>query len=247
MASLTKHIKASKQPADGYIPVSAFTYKKHNSYTVADLYKNENIILPAVQYILQMYISENVDKNLLMIETALRNAPFTNKNELIKQFYNGIASKNPIASAEYAVKLANIEVMFRLVTLPDKAEPDIQILESVSLMSERCKDFFGRSVKLCGFDFEGGYSERITSGNGGYLTNDTLWIITVSDSVTSYDTLLVSVQYIMGLHSYISPYFKKLKRLGIYNPRLDAEYTLNICDIPKKVIQEISKHIIQYS
>ncbi len=249
MASLIKQIRTSIQPHGGYIPISAFSYKQHSGNTITLCCKNtdENIIRLAVEYLLKIHISENTDKNYLMIETALRDVPCKNRSELIKKFYEGITSQNPTTATEYAIKLAYIEAYCKFGTLPKNSNPDIEALKDVSAMSERCRSFFGSSINICGFDFEGGYSECITSGNGGYLSSDTLWNVTVSDSVTCFDTLLVLVQYIMGLHSYNSRFLKKIKRLGIYNPRLDAEYTLNISDVAEKVIEDVSKNIIGYN
>ena len=49
----------------------------------------------------------------------------------------------------------------------------------------------------------------------------------------------------MGLHS-IHPEFKNIEFLGIYNPRLNCVYRLNVTQIPNEVISEVSAKVIGY-
>ena len=51
--------------------------------------------------------------------------------------------------------------------------------------------------------------------------------------------------WIMGLHS-IHPEFKNIKFLGIYNPRLNCVYRLNVIQISSEVIAEVSAKVIAY-
>lgn len=41
--------------------------------------------------------------------------------------------------------------------------------------------------------------------------------------------------------------FKSIKKLGIYNPRKNKVYILNIADIPQNIIDEVSHDVIGYS
>jgi len=58
-------------------------------------------------------------------------------------------------------------------------------------------------------------------------------------------TLQLLVYYIMGMHS-IHKEFKSIKNLGIYNPRMNKVYTIDIGTISKLVIVEVSKEVIGY-
>ena len=70
-----------------------------------------------------------------------------------------------------------------------------------------------------GFTFEGGYTDIVSSGDGDYLTEDTLWDFKVSkEEPKSKYTLQLLMYYIMGCHS-IHPEFQKIEKLGIFNPR----------------------------
>ena len=50
----------------------------------------------------------------------------------------------------------------------------------------------------------------------------------------------------MGKKSKIN-YFKNIKYLGIYNPRLNIVYRYNILKISLNILKEISKDIIEYN
>ena len=104
---------------------------------------------------------------------------------------------------------------------------------------------YGPISKDC-FTFEGGYTDIISTGDGDYLTRDTLWDFKVSKKEpTSQHTLQLLVYYIMGMHS-IYKEFNTVKKLGIYNPRMNKVYTIDIDTIPQQVIDEVSTEVIGY-
>lgn len=97
-----------------------------------------------------------------------------------------------------------------------------------------------------GFTFEGGYTKVIDSGDGDFLTSDTLWDFKVSkNNPTSAHTLQLLIYYIMGIHS-IHNEFKSIKKLGIFNPRTNCVYLYNVSTIPQGIIDEVSKEVIGY-
>ena len=98
-----------------------------------------------------------------------------------------------------------------------------------------------------GFTFEGGgYTDIVTSGDGDYLTKDTLWDFKVSkEEPKSKYTLQLLMYYIMGCHSKYSE-FKKIEKLGIFNPRKNKVYIVNISSISPEIIEEVSQEVIGY-
>ncbi|WP_249932843.1 hypothetical protein [Bifidobacterium moukalabense] len=78
------------------------------------------------------------------------------------------------------------------------------------------------------FRFDGGYTDLITSGDGDFLTCDTLWDFKVSKwPPTSMGTLQVLTYWRMGLHSR-HPVYRSIRRLGLWNPRLDTAWLLDV-------------------
>ena len=51
--------------------------------------------------------------------------------------------------------------------------------------------------------------------------------------------------WIMGQHSGQEIY-KNIEKIGIFNPRLNFVYTLEIADISSETIEEIEKNVICY-
>ena len=58
-------------------------------------------------------------------------------------------------------------------------------------------------------------------------------------------TLQLLVYYIMGLHS-VHPEFNGVKKLGIFNPRLNTAYTVDIATIPQETMDAVSREVIGY-
>lgn len=151
-----------------------------------------------------------------------------------------------------AVKLVGFDVCFRAGIIGyrpvDEIQPDDMTIDNVRVMVKRSLEFlnyYGPKV-LDGFTFEGGYTEIISSGDGDFTTSDTLWDFKVSkDKPKKEYTLQLLMYWIMGLHS-IHPEFKNIKFLGIYNPRLNCVYRLNVTQIPSEVIAEVSTEVIGY-
>lgn len=92
----------------------------------------------------------------------------------------------------------------------------------------------------------GGYTATVETGDGDFLTRDTLWDFKVSKSKpTNKHTLQLLMYWIMGQHSG-QKCFKNITKLGIYNPRLNTVYLLEVKDIPDEVIKEVEKDVICY-
>jgi hypothetical protein len=104
---------------------------------------------------------------------------------------------------------------------------------------------YGPMVKD-GFTFEGGYTNLVSSGDGDYLTEDTLWDFKVSTKEPkSTHTLQLLMYYIMGTHS-IHKEFDKIKYIGMFNPRLHKIYLQEISKISKDIITQVSRDVIGY-
>ena len=98
-----------------------------------------------------------------------------------------------------------------------------------------------------GFTFEEkGYTSTVDSGDGDYLTANTLWDFKVSKAKpTNKHTLQLLMYWIMGQHSEKTE-FRSITQLGIFNPRLNVVYTLDIADVPRDVITAVEKDVICY-
>ena len=85
-----------------------------------------------------------------------------------------------------------------------------------------------------GFTFEDAYTEKIDSGDGDFLTKDTMWDFKVSiNEPTTKHTLQLLIYFLMGKQTGKRK-FKALEKIGIFNPRLNHVYTYEYQNCLKK-------------
>lgn len=155
-------------------------------------------------------------------------------------------------SVSNACKLVGYDVCFRAGIRGYKPvgeiNPDSDTIGNIVIMVKRSLVFwkkYGPIIKD-GFTFEGGYTDIVSSGDGDYLTKDTLWDFKVSkEEPRSKYTLQLLMYYIMGYHS-IHPEFKKIEKLEIFNPRKNKIYIADISSISSETIEKISQEVIGY-
>lgn len=119
------------------------------------------------------------------------------------------------------------------------------------MMVNRSMDFIENygPIVLNGFSLDpSSITNLITSGDGDFVTEDTLWDFKVTKNrPTKNHTLQLLIYYLMGKRSItLEEYFEPLKYLGIYNPRLQSVYRLAISDIAPEIINIVEKEVIGY-
>lgn len=203
------------------------------------------------------------EKNLT-IEQAKRFLLYNEDDEncafnLVDQI-NGLDDDSIIA----ACKLVTYDVWYRntsaamLAKGAEDINPDKNTINNIRVMVKRSLAFWEKAGPLefsrfifSEFNEDGeiiksGYTKTVDSGDGDYLTNDTMWDFKVSKSEpTNKHTLQILMYYIMGKHSGMEIY-KNVENLGFFNPRLNAMYVLNIKDVPIEIIREVEKDVICY-
>ena len=250
MYSVTQRIKAIKQPRGGYIKPKEFTETTLDDGI--ELNPNENIhaslVGLAVDYLTRLMTGTSADEAFyISLLGSDRVNERKNAEKLISKI-KGLDDKSIIN----ACKVVGYDVCFRAGIIGYKPvkeiQPDTETIENIRIMVNRCLAFWKEygPVEVDGFTFEGGYTEIVSSGDGDYLSQDTLWDLKVSkEAPKNKYTLQLLMYYIMGCHS-IHKEFQKIKRLGIFNPRLNKVYLLEIANISDEIIQEVSSEVIGY-
>lgn len=259
MYSVTKRISMVKQPRGGYISKKEFTVTQLNDDIT--LNENENIhaslVGLVVDYMTRFMMGAKREESFsISLKGALALDLFTgDKNQ--SSMKNAVKLLSDVKgldnkSITNACKLVGYDVCFRAGIIGykpvEEINPDKDTIENIVTMINRSISFWNNygPVTKDGFTFEGGYTDTISTGDGDYLTKDTLWDFKVSkDEPKPKYTLQLLVYYIMGIHS-IHKEFKSIKNLGIYNPRMNKVYILSIDMIPQSVINEVSKEVIGY-
>ena len=263
MASVTQRIKMIKQPRGGYIKPSMF--KTINLDSSKQLNDEENIspaiIGMAVDYMTRfMTGTEKEDAFRISLEGAEIAAAFASAlgkpdalkiSEKLLEDIKGLDDQSVINTC----KLVTFDAWWRNLVGAmmskgyDEINPDTKTVQNIKIMVERSMAFWKEygPVTVDGFTFETkGYTETVDSGDGDYLTADTLWDFKVSKSKpTNKHTLQLLMYWIMGKHSE-KPEYKNITKLGIFNPRLNIVYILNISDIPQNTIKTVEKEVICY-
>lgn len=175
-----------------------------------------------------------------------------------------------------ACKLATYEVWARSIGYngygwkgPDETNPDEDTIHNIQEMLKRTAcwlDVFKPLVKT-GFTFApvenvteekfmevmlsgegswGGYTPTVSSGDGDYLTKNTIWDLKVSKSKpTTKNSLQLLMYWIMGQHSG-QEIFKNVNNIGFFNPRRNEIYFMNINEVGDEVISTVEKDVIRY-
>lgn len=249
--SVTQRIKQVKQPRGGYINPKTMEVIQCGD-GIETLHSEENIranlIGLAVDYLTRFMSGTPLEE---AFKISFMGALIIGEQKKAEELMNDVKGLDD-ASIINAMKLVGFDVCFRAGFMGyrpvDEIQPDAMTIDNVRVMVKRSLeflDYYGPKV-LDGFTFEGGYTEIISSGDGDFTTSDTLWDFKVSkDKPKKEYTLQLLMYWIMGLHS-IHPEFKNIEFLGIYNPRLNCMYRLNVTQIPNEVISEVSAKVIGY-
>lgn len=263
--TVTQLAKRYKQPQEGFIPPS--NLKEISFNDGMNLTQNENIapnkVGLVVDYLTRLMlgykVKEAFDTSLKGADIAYREG-YKNAKVIAKQLISGINGIDE-KSVINACKIVDFDDWYRN---PNKAKwtvesnqniPDTDTINNIQIMVKRCINFFSEygPVTKIGFRFEsendcddGGYTPTVSDGEGDYLTKDTMWDLKVSKySPDEKNTLQLLMYLIMGIHSKRKE-FKKLTKLGIFNPRLNRVYTINTSDIPAITICRVEIEVIRY-
>ena len=250
MVSVTQRIKQIKQPRGGYLPIKTFTVT-----TLDDgqgLNPEESIVASlvgtAVDYLSRYMDGTSVEE---AFEISLLGARAMRMEAKVFGLLDDVKELDDLSIIK-ACQLAGFDSAFRADPLAyrpvEGIVPDQATIANIRIMVERSLSFFKAfgPVTADGFTMEGAYTATITTGDGDFLTKDTLWDFKVSTNKPNKDhTLQLLIYYLMGRRS-IHPEFQTIEKLGIFNPRQNTIYQLPISDISDEVIKEVETVVIGY-
>ena len=250
MASVTQRIKEIKQPTGGYLSIKEFKCKK--LINLNELNQVENIhptlIGLAVDYLSRFMVTQNVVEAFKVSSLGAFLVKEKDKFIDLIRDIKGLDNKSIIN----AVKVCGYDVAFRAspshYVSVDTISPDFETIENIRIMVNRSLFFFNTygPITADGFTFEGGYSKVVDTGDGDFLTEDTLWDFKVSKAKPTKDhTLQLLMYYIMGKKSG-KGIFKNIRKIGIFNPRLNEVYLYEIGNDISNILSEISEKVICY-
>lgn len=251
MASVVNRIRGITQPRGGYLKLNDF--EEIILSDTAELMPCENIhasLIGIVVDYLTRYISGAPSKEAFKI--PLIGARIIDEEKKATDLLGKIGGLDD-ESIFCACKLAGYDVCYRAgkqhYKPVDEIVADQNTISNIRLMVNRSLHFmsiYGPVIKE-GFTFDGGYSQVITSGDGDFLTKDTLWDFNVTKNKPNpAKRLQLLVYYLMGKRS-IHPEFQNITKLGIYNPRLNIVYLIEVAHISPEIIEDVLFNIIGYT
>lgn len=250
MSSVTNRIKEIKQPRGGYLNPREF--KEIEIKDERNLNNEENvhasIVGMTVDYLSRLNMNNTKEDAFKISLMGARIMQQVDKANKLLDRIKGLDEHSIIS----ACKLVGYDVCFRAGTSFYKPiediNPDKKTIENIRIMVNRTATFikeYGPVIEE-GMTFIGGYTETITSGDADFMTEDTLWDFKVSnDKPKSAHTLQLLVYYLLGMHSNKEKY-SKIKKLGIYNPRLNKVFIIEIDKISKEIIKTVEDEVIVY-
>lgn len=249
--SVTQRIKQINQPRGGYI--NPRTLEVVSLGEGADALNPGETVSPgligsAVDYLTRFMLGDPVKEAFAISMLGARRIGMHSKASRLMAGIEGLDDRSIIN----AVKLSGFDVCFRSnpgnYRSVEGINPDEPTIQNVRAMVERSLRFFNEygPVVFGGFTFEGGYTDTVSSGDGDFMTADTLWDFKVSKArPTKNHTLQLLMYWRMGLCS-IHTEFQNIRYLGIYNPRLNEVYRISVDDILRDVITEVDRDVIGY-
>ena len=275
MASVYSRAREVKQPYGGYLQSSQYEIiqMKDGLSLNADENIHGSYIGLAVDYLTRYMLGINKED---AFKVSINGAGAISEKALKRAFalLHGIQGLDD-KSIYNACKLVTFDVSCRnpsrahlAIEAYNNVKPDLHTLANIRIMVERSLLFFKKygPIVSAGFTFKpveintdakmemiisqkgtyGGYTATVSSGDGDFLTKDTLWDFKVTrDKPSSRDRLQVLMYWIMGKHSGQEIY-KNINKIGIYNPRHNLVYLLDMETVSPEIIEIVEREVICY-
>lgn len=259
MYSVTQRIAKIKQPRGGYIRPRDFTAKDFGIVPPYDMHFetiHSSLVGLAVDYLTRFMLGADAKSAFqISIVGAATMCKFDKSKDHIANAYMLCERVKDLddASIDAACKLAGYDSAFRAGPTAyrpvENIQPDKVTCENIGTMVESALEFFKTygPVTQEHLVFPGGYTDIVSSGDGDFMTEDTIWDFkcSVKPPQTKH-TLQIAMYWLMGLHSMCSADYEKVTRFGFFNPRLAKVYTLNVADVLPETLHEIEVQVIGY-
>ena len=257
--SAAKIAVLTKQPKGGYLPISYFT-KIQNTKDVSLIGHDGESLSPEHIGLVVRYLSR-YDFGFAL-ERAFLNPLYGAKHlqrreeaiaqlKLIENSYHPTTDDAAIIAACKLVTFDSVAMGQPMTIEPYNVAVNHQTVEIIKTLLSRCSDFnnmYGAFTR-CEFPFSGAFTRKTVSGFGDLLTESTLWALDVSNAPDEEDTLLLLMNYVMGLQSFdLKKEHNALTNLGIFNPRSNTTYILDLNNpiISTQLISDVAKNVIGY-
>lgn len=245
----------TRQPKSGYLPIREFkqskltyTYDGDNLQIPNDVPSGE--ILRAVYMLVRYKMGVSPQKTFWQ---AIKGSTLVAKRPLAEAAIQEIRGLDATSIAA-ALKLAQYEILYCMNAKPGdeeilcEADYGLDTIKAIQDMVIRVLRFmidYGPVIAHRS-DFFCGYTRKIPSGTGEFLTNDMILELAMSDKPPRpSQTLKLLLSWRLGLYSVHNTY-GRIKYLGIYNVKTDTLYQYDVSAIPDETIIAVDTKVIGY-
>lgn len=260
MLSVTQRIATVSQPQGGYIPNELFLQTQYEDYKELLPIHTEDKYLLALQGTAVDYLTRFMlfsDKQSAFHISILGAKKLDDAYENTEAFHHITELLDKISgldddSIRTACQIVGYDVVYRMsmrfyrdvdtIVIPD------EMVSNIRVMVNRCLEF----LRIVGpvisdeLTFEGGYTKLVSSGDGDYLTTDTLIDFKVSIKPFSNKwSLQLLMYYLLGLHSVHSEY-QSISQLCVFNPYENKSYIIQLTDVSDETKYKVSHDVLGY-
>ena len=260
MLSVTQRIDTVSQPQGGYIPNKLFMQTQYEDYKeLLPIHTEDKKLLTlqgtAVDYLTRyMLFSDKQNAFHISILGAKKLDEAYENNESvihINKLLDKITGLDD-DSIRAACQIVGYDVAYRMSIRLYKdvdtiAIPDEMVL-NIRVMVNRCLEF----LRIVGpvisdeLTFEGGYTKLVSSGDGDYLTADTLIDFKVSNkSFSNKWSLQLLMYYLLGLHS-VHLEYQSVSQLCVFNPYENRSYIIQLTNVSDETKYKVSHEVLGY-
>ena len=249
MPTVTQLSKSTRQPYGGYLPIRCFNKVVFEDGITLNESENisANIIGMAVDYLTRFMLDNDAESAFSISRKGARSVGMLTKADQLIQRIKGLDD----SSVEAACKLVGFDVCYRAgkehYKPIESINPDQKTVENIRIMVYRSIVFWNKFGPVVRKNVDFGTirtKKQIITGDGDFLTRDTLWDFKVSKNPPkSEHTLQLLIYYILGM-SLKKTTFAKVTQLGIFNPRLNIAYTYQVNQIPNEILEIVSHDVI---
>lgn len=251
MSSIMEVVKRTKQPEEGYLRFRDLVKTPMDGdETLVD---EDDIDLGVIGVVVDSLVRlTNGTPKELAFRQSILHAGEVNDEERALQLLESIKGLDD-SSIINACKLGGYGVIFGYgmddYTTVDKMMPSENTINDIRVLVDRCNNFFKtyEDVRKTTFKFTNAYTSQITEGYGDFLTDTMLVTIKYSrKELTEEDTLKLLIYYVMSVRSTDERDFKTIKEIGIFNPRTNLFYSIQVDKIPESIINTIKDDVVGY-
>ena len=133
----------------------------------------------------------------------------------------------------------------------DKINPDSATCSNIRTLLKRTIKFYKMdTVKFDEEYLKGGFTDVVGAGDFDFLTSDTLFDLKIAVASTMKSSakkyiLQILMYWIIGQHSG-NKIFKNITKIGIFNPRSNTAYVLDMSKVSPDIIRFVEDYVICY-